>query len=117
MNISFFKTPSHRVFHYEPRYWDERKERREQVRQERREQVRQEALREKALKEGKEWKDESYQPGRYIKGRLQEQARNSRRGSLSKNLTRIIGLVSVAIFLAFLIYFAKYFTVFMESMR
>ena len=33
MNISFFKTPSHRVFHYEPRYWDERKERREQVRQ------------------------------------------------------------------------------------
>ena len=103
MNISFFKTPSHRVFHYEPRYWDERKE--------------QEALREKALKEGKEWKDESYQPGKYIKGRLQEQARNSRRGSLSKNLTRIIGLVSVAIFLAFLIYFAKYFTVFMESMR
>ena len=77
MNISFFKTPSHRVFHYEPRYWDERKERREQVRQD--------ALREKALREG--------------------------------NLTRIIGLVSVAIFFAFLIYFAKYFTVFLESMR
>jgi hypothetical protein len=109
MNISFFKTPSHRVFHYEPRYWDERKERREQVRQD--------ALREKALREGKEWKDESYQPGKYIKGRLQEQARNSRKGSLNKNLTRIIGLVSVAIFFAFLIYFAKYFTVFLESMR
>jgi hypothetical protein len=26
-NISFFKTPSHRVFHYTPRYYDERKER------------------------------------------------------------------------------------------
>ena len=102
MNISFFKTPSHRVFHYEPRYYDERKEHREAVRQE--------ALREKAIREGKEWKDESYQPGKYIKGRLQEQA-------LNKNLTRIIGLVSVAIFFAFLIYFAKYFTVFLESMR
>ena len=39
------------------------------------------------------------------------------KGSLNKNLTRIIGLVSVAIFFAFLIYFAKYFTVFLESMR
>ena len=107
MNISFFKTPSHRVFHYEPRYYDERKEHREAVRQE--------ALREKAIREGKEWKDESYQPGKYIKGRLQEQVRNNRRGSLNK--TRIIGLVSVAIFFAFLIYFAKYFTVFLESMR
>ncbi len=26
-NINFFKTPSHRVFHYTPRYYDERKER------------------------------------------------------------------------------------------
>ena len=109
MNISFFKVPRHRVFHYEPRYWDERKEHREQVRNE--------ALREKALKEGREWKDESYRPGQYISGRLQEQARNSRRGSLSKNQTRLIAMASVAIFLVFLIYFAKYFTVFMESMR
>ena len=109
MNISFFKTPEHRVFHYEPRYWDESKERREHVENE--------ALKEKALREGKEWKDEAYKPGMYISGRLQEQARNSRRGSLNKNLTRIIGLVSVAIFFAFLIYFAKYYTVFLESMR
>jgi len=27
LNISFFKTPQHRVFNYEPRYYDERKER------------------------------------------------------------------------------------------
>ena len=27
LNTSFFKTPSHRVFHYTPRYYDERKER------------------------------------------------------------------------------------------
>ena len=79
--------------------------------------VRQEALREKAIREGKEWKDESYQPGKYIKGKLQEQAKNGRKQALGKNLTKIIGLVSVAIFFAFLIYFAKYFTVFLESMR
>ena len=109
MGISFFKVPNHRVFHYEPRYWDERKERREMVKNE--------TLREKALREGREWKDESYRPGMYISGKFQEQARNNRRGSLSKNLTRIIGLVSVATFLAFLIYFAKYYTVFLESMR
>ena len=60
MNISFFKTPEHRVFHYEPRYWDERKEHREQVKNE--------ALREKAMREGKEWKDEAYKPGMYISG-------------------------------------------------
>ena len=35
MGISFFKVPNHRVFHYEPRYWDERKERREMVKNER----------------------------------------------------------------------------------
>ena len=52
MGISFFKVPNHRVFHYEPRYWDERKERREMVKNE--------TLREKALREGKEWKDEVY---------------------------------------------------------
>ena len=73
MGISFFKVPNHRVFHYEPRYWDERKERREMVKNE--------TLREKALREGKEWKDESYRPGMYISGKFQEQARNNRRGS------------------------------------
>ena len=104
MGISFFKVPNHRVFHYEPRYWDERKERREMVKNE--------TLREKA-----EWKDESYRPGMYISGKFQEQARNNRRGSLSKNLTRIIGLVSVATFLALLYFFAKYATIVLEGIR
>ena len=81
MGISFFKVPNHRVFHYEPRYWDERKERREMVKNE--------TLREKALREGK----------------------------LSKNLTRIIGLVSVATFLALLYFFAKYATIVLEGIR
>lgn len=109
MGISFFKVPNHRVFHYEPRYWDERKERREMVKNE--------TLREKALREGREWKDESYKPGMYISGKFQEQARNNRRGSLSKNLTRIIGIVSVATFMALLYFFAKYATIVLEGIR
>ena len=94
MGISFFKVPNHRVFHYEPRYWDERKERREMVKNE--------ALREKALREGKEWKDESYRPGMYISGKFQEQARR---------------IVSVATFLALLYFFAKYATIVLEGIR
>lgn len=78
--------------------------------------VRQEALREKALREGKEWKDDSYKPGQYISGRLQEQMRHGRRNSLSKNMTKLIGMISVLIFLAFLFYFARYFKIFLESL-
>ncbi len=79
--------------------------------------VKNEALREKALREGKEWRDESYRPGMYISGKFQEQARNSRRSSLNKTLTRIIGLVSVATFIALLYFFAKYATIVLESLR
>ena len=53
----------------------------------------------------------------YISGKFQEQARNNRRSSLSKNLTRIIGLVSVATFLALLYFFAKYATIVLEGIR
>ncbi len=105
-NISFFKTPKHRVFHYEPRYYDERREHREMVRRE--------ALREKAVKEGREWKDDSYKPGQYISGKLQEQLHNGRRNSLSNNLTRLIGLVSVGVFLLFLYFFARNFKMFLQ---
>ena len=109
MGISFFKVPNHRVFHYEPRYWDERKERREMVKNE--------ALREKALREGREWKDESYKPGMYLSGKFQEQARNNRRCTHSNNITRIIGIVSFATFLALLYFFAKYATIVLEGIR
>lgn len=108
-NISFFNTPKHRVFHYEPRYYDERKEHREMVRQE--------ALKEKAIREGREWKDESYKPGKFISGRLQEQARNGRRHALNERIIKIAGLASLAVFILFLIKFAQGFRIFLESMH
>ncbi len=109
-NISFFKTPKHRVFHYEPRYYDERKEHREMVKRE--------ALKEKALREGKELKeDEEYHPGQYISGTLREQLNQNRRHATSESVLRIIGMVSILIFFAFLIFFAKYFTLFLETLR
>ena len=60
IRLSFFKTPQHRVFNYTPIYYDERKERMQE---------RLDAIeKEKAEKEGREWKNERYIPGRNIKG-------------------------------------------------
>ncbi|HIT47950.1 MAG TPA: hypothetical protein IAC34_00445 [Candidatus Coprenecus stercoripullorum] len=109
LNISFFKTPKHRVFTYTPLYYDERKERREQVKDE--------ALREKAMREGREWKDDRYYTGKYIRGKIQEASRNNRRHALGANANKIVGWVSMIIFFIMLIYFAKYFQAFLVSIR
>ena len=52
IRLSFFKTPKHKVFNYIPIYYDERKERMQE---------RLDAIeKEKAEKEGREWKNESF---------------------------------------------------------
>lgn len=109
INFSFFKIPKHKVFNYQPLYYDERKEHREMVREE--------ALREKAKKEGREWKSENYYPGKYIKGKLQDESREHRKRSLSENLIKIITILSLLVFFILLIYFAKYFQMFLKSIR
>ena len=109
INFSFFKTPKHNVFNYTPLYYDERKEHREMVKQE--------ALREKSIKEGKEWKDENYYPGKYIKGKLTEDMQKHRKHALNTSLIKIITIATVLIFIIFLIFFAKYFQVFLQSLR
>lgn len=109
MKISFFKTPKHRVFNYTPVYYDERKEHREKVKQE--------ALREKAIREGREWRDPDYKPGKYISGAWQEEARKNRKHALGGNLRKYIGLISMIIFFIFLIYFAEYFQSFLEFFK
>lgn len=109
INISFFKTPKHRVFHYEPRYYDERREHRERVRQE--------ALREKALAEGKEWKEDEYRPGQYISGKLQEEMHRNRKHSVSDNTMKLVGIISLLCLFVMLFFFGKYFLVLLESLR
>ncbi len=109
MGFSFFKTPQHKVFNYQYRYYDERKERRENVKAD--------ALREKAKREGTEYHDENWYPGKYIKGKLQENAERNRKTALSQKTIKIIGMLSIAIFFMFLIFFAQNYTVFLQSLR
>lgn len=109
MIFSLFKTPSHRVFHYEPRFYDERAERREEVAEE--------AQREKALREGKEWKDERYIPGKHIRGKIRAAQENNRRHDMSKMTQRVISLITIVILFVVLVYFADYFRLFLESIR
>ncbi len=109
MGFSFFKTPQHKVFNYQPLYYDERKERRENVRAD--------ALREKAQREGTEFKDENYYPGKYIKGKIQENSERNRKHAVSQKTLKIIGMLSIAIFFLFLAYFAQSFVAFMQSVQ
>lgn len=108
-NISFFKLPKHKVFNYQPLYYDERKERRENVRAD--------ALREKARREGTEFRDENYYPGKYISGKMQEELRCNRRNALAQNIVKIIGAISLVVFFIFLFYFADGFLMFLKSIR
>ncbi len=109
MGFAFFKTPKHKVFNYQPLYFDERKERRENVKAD--------ALREKAKREGTEYKDENYYPGKYIKGKIQESSERNRRHALGVKTIKIIGMLSIAIFFMFLIFFAQNYSVFLQSIR
>lgn len=108
-NISFFKLPKHKVFNYQPLYYDERKEHRENVKAE--------VLREKAAREGTEYRDEHYYPGKYISGKMQEELHGNRRNALAQNTVKIIGVISIVIFFLFLFYFADGFLMFLESIR
>lgn len=108
-NISFFKVPKHKVFNYQPLYYDDRKERRENVKAE--------VLREKARKEGKEFKDEHYYPGKYIAGKMQEELHTNRRHAIAQSMIRVIGALTIALFILFLFYFADGYLMFLNSFR
>jgi hypothetical protein len=106
IRFSFFKTPQHKVFNYTPIYYDERKERMQE---------RLDAIeREKAEKEGREYKSERYIPGKHIKGKMHSALENNRHSSMSPSLSRVVGLISVGILFVMIYYFANYFGWFMN---
>ena len=106
LRISFFKTPKHRVFNYTPIYYDERKERM----QERLDAI----AKEKAEKEGIEWKNKRYVPGRNIRGKMRENMEKNKRHSMSPSVSKIVGLVSLVVLFVLIYYFANYFGWFMN---
>jgi hypothetical protein len=81
LRISFFKTPKHRVFNYQPRYWDPEKE-----------------AREERLENAKKPQ---------IRGSFQAALRQNRKHSGFGTAGRIIFLITVAALLFAAIYFTK----------
>jgi len=98
LNLSFFRTPKHRVFNYQPLYYDEKKE----------------AMAERYARvhEDEKGNDVGYIPGRLVRSKLRKAVYGNRRNAGSVLLTRMIiaGSIVVLIFVAY--YFAKSFGLF-----
>lgn len=97
LNISFFKTPKHRVFHYEPLYYNEQKEKMEERLHE--------IEREKALKEGRVLESEKYYPGRNIRGKIRNSSEEYKRHAMKSSTRRLVTYISLTI-LFILVYYA-----------
>lgn len=83
LRISFFNTPSHRVFNYRPRYYDETKE---HIRE----------LEEKYGKtEGAPQEEKRYIPGAAIQRAYREGLEGQRRSSDSGKVKKLIILLSI----------------------
>ncbi|MCF0165753.1 MAG: hypothetical protein HUJ89_01015 [Bacteroidales bacterium] len=101
LRLSFFNTPKHRVFHYEPIYYSEEKEHRDELIEK--------IERRKAEAEGREYKSETYYPGRYIKGHLREQMATNRRHAGGASMSRLIAIISIAMLFVMIYLISDYF--------
>ncbi|MEN6619236.1 MAG: hypothetical protein ABFC28_07060 [Rikenellaceae bacterium] len=97
-NLSLFKTPKHRVFNYQPLYYDEKKEAMEE--------------RHARLREEEKGKEQGYIPGRLLRGNLRRAVYQNRRGTGSVILNRIIIMAFLIILLFAAYYLAKSFGLF-----
>ncbi len=90
LNFSFFRTPKHRVFNYQPLYYDERKE----------------ALQERIAraKGESERKNEKYVPGKNIRHNFRKSFYESRKNSSSPAIIRLIVLLSIVVLMVAIYY-------------
>lgn len=94
MGLFFFKTPQHRVFNYQPLYYDERKEELE-----------------KKIENARRREKGEYVPGESIRGAFGRSGRgryDSPRSSSYGQGRRIITLLSLVAFMIALVFVAKY---------
>jgi len=91
MALRFFKLPEHRVFNYQPLFYDERRE----------------ALDKKIANAEKESKGE-YVPGANIKGSFEKIRFDSKRSKTANPLRRISGAISLLFLMVVLFFFAKF---------
>ncbi len=93
LNLSFFKTPKHKVFNYQPLYYDERKERlQEQIAK---------------AKEKELGKSKDYVPGRNIRMNFRKPLYENRRSPGSPLILRVVILISLLGLMAGLYYVAR----------
>lgn len=101
LNLGFFNNPKYRVFDYQPRYYNARKE----ALDDKIEAVRREH-------EGDRSKDRDYISGRNIRGKIQKKLYHNRKQSGSVFFNRIIVFVTLLGLVAVLYYVAKLLGVF-----
>lgn len=97
IRISFFPTPEHKVFHYEPKYYDPRKERLEQLYEKygRTPEGMKKAEEEIAAETAAE-KPKNYVPGQNIRGAFSRSLEESRKAEGSQKAKKIFTLITVA---------------------
>jgi len=110
--FSFFKTPSHRVFTYQPLYYDPEKEKREkraiQLRA-----IREEEMRKKGIPvpsdadaDPRTREERLYYPGKRIRGSFRKALYENRRHAGDNRFLRLVAVLSIAALLILLFYFA-----------
>ncbi len=98
LNFGLFKTPKHKVFNYQPLFYDERKE----AMKERLERLEEEKLMEKGIS--------TYKPGKHIRSNFRKNLYDGKKSSGEGALQRIIMIICIALLLAALFYFADLFS-------
>lgn len=96
-NFSFVKLPKHRVFNYQPRYYDERKEK----------MAERYAEKDRAMGIVNE---EKYVSGKNIRGKMRSISTNTRKQAMNKSVSRIINILSLLAMMVALYILAQNFT-------
>ncbi len=98
LNLSFFKTPKHRVYNYQPRYYDARKE----------------ALKERVAKAEQEAAKgtDKYIPGKTIRNNFRKAIYENRKQAGSPTLMRVVILLSILALAVAMYYVAQSFGLF-----
>ena len=97
LRFSFFNTPEHRVFNYQPRYYDPHKERLEELyakygKTPEGKKIVEEIAREEGIRS-----ESQYIPGQSIRGAFRRSVEQSRAQAGNPRLKTILGLVTVGI--------------------
>ena len=93
--LGIFKTPNHKVFNYQPLYYDPRKE----------------ELDEKVEMARREETGE-YVPGDMVKRAFKRNRIDVKRGSAAKSITRIITFITLAAIMMAIVYFTEFMNLF-----